>query len=198
MLAVDPGTSPTICVLWDRGESAKWYDTEHTAGNYKAERPREATKNRNQPSPANIRRIMEYHHPDLVVIEKIWVRPTKEYTRGGKSFRGQGVASQAKLIMAMALCDGIAVGLGYNVLRLFPQTWLKHQGLITKEKKFHREHATMMLPKWGWAFTRQKDHDRADAALMAITGMEFLDASYAKAVRRGAPLDHTPIIDTVR
>lgn len=186
VVAVDPGISPTMCAWWDRGESAKFYDKEHTAGDYRRERPKEKVKNRQQPSAQAIRAILEFHQPHLVVIEKIWVRPK------------QGVVSSARLVYSMALVDGIATGMGLNILRVFPTTWMKFHNLITHDKAHHRYFAGNQAPQWGWAFTRVKDHDRADAMLMAMMGEAYLDRAYERAVSKGAPDDFIPPVDAVR
>lgn len=186
IVGVDPGTSPTLCAWWDRGASAKFYDTEHTAGRYSSIRPKERQKNRNQPDHRRIRAILEYHQPDLVVIEKVWVRP------------GQGVVSSARLVYCMGLVEGIATGLGLNILRVYPTTWMKFHSLISHDKKYHRYFAGNQAPQWSWAFTRAKDHDRADAMLMAMMGEAVMDRAYQRALSRGAPEGFTPVIDFVR
>lgn len=185
-MGIDPGLSPNICVIWDNGQSARWYDKEHTAGNYATVRPKETCKHRNQPSGPKIARIMEHHNPDLVVIEKVWVRP------------GQGVVSNAKLVFAMGLCDGIAQGQGRNILRLYPTTWLKHHGILTHDKGYHRSYVAQLAPQFAAYVTRSRDHDRADSYLIALSGLAMLDRAYTRAVARGAPIDHTPPIDLVR
>lgn len=184
VLAIDPGKAPTICAYWDRGESVKWYDSEHTSG-WRKDQP--GPKNGDPAiDPNKVKHIIEYHNPHLIVVEKVWVRP------------GQGVASQAKLVYCYAYCEGLAKGLGKSLLSIFPQTWMKSHGLITRDKGFHRQFAALHGPQWAWAFTRKKDHDRADAYLMAVTGLKFMDRMYDLAVRKGAPLDYVPQFDLIR
>lgn len=190
ILAMDPGTSPAICALWDRGESVRFYDPEHTDAYGDSSGMHGATKqhkrNRRTLSLEKVRKIIEYHDPHLVVIEKVWVRPK------------QGIVSSARLVFCAGVCEGLAYGLGRNIMRVFPQTWMKFHGLLTTNKAYHRWYAAQLAPQHAAYFTRVTDHNRADAMLMALCGLAFIDKAYEQAVRKGAPLDFVPKIDVVR
>jgi len=67
------------------------------------------------------------------VIEKVWVRP------------GQGLSSQAKLVLHRGQWEGVADSLGVRWELLAPQTWRKMLGLKTEKEKTKRKKANREL-----------------------------------------------------
>lgn len=191
IIVVDPGTAPSVVAWADRGDTVRFYDREHVGGyGIGAEDQKVSGKQDKrpvtEPDVEKFRAILEYHAPHLVVVEAVWVRPN------------QGIVSQAKMLRCRFMIEGAVLGLGLNLLRLAPQTWQKWHGILTSDKTAHRVLATSRYPKWGWAFGRMKDHDRADAMLMAEVGQDFMDKMHTRAVARGAPWQVTPTVRTWR
>lgn len=180
VIGIDPGWIPTMVVLQYRGDEIKVYDPEHL-------RTFNTREKHGLPSPARIRQVFEYFDPQLVVIEKVWVRPK------------QGVSSSAKLIYGAALTEGIALGLNLNVLAVYPITWKKYFGLVRSEKSASIKYAQTWDPDKSAWFVRQKDHNRADAFLLGHFGVKYLDKVYERNVRRlGAAIDHNPAVSGVK
>ena len=187
--AVDPGVQPTIAILLNRGEELTFYEGDLTSvsitGTTKTPR---VEKGQYLPCPRKISAILDIYRPDLVVLENVWVRP------------GQGIVSQAKLVMSLGMVLGISVGLGLNVLRATPQTWMAYHGLLKTTKNFHVEAARSLCPAHlQHLFLRAKDHNRADAYLMGLFGLAYLDAAFETAIKKhGAPYDIVPPIYAIR
>ena len=78
----------------------------------------------------------------------------------------QGVASTAKFMRAVGAIEATAELTHYPFVLVTPQAWKKHHGLIGTEKVASLELARSMFPEA--PLTRQKDHGRADALLMAV------------------------------
>ena len=78
----------------------------------------------------------------------------------------QGIASTAKFMRAVGAIEATAELTHYPFVLVTPQAWKKHHGLIGTEKVASLELARSMFPDA--PLTRQKDHGRADALLMAV------------------------------
>lgn len=78
----------------------------------------------------------------------------------------QGIASTAKFMRAVGAIEATAELTHYPFVLVTPQAWKKHHGLIGTEKVASLELARSMFPEA--PLTRQKDHGRADALLMAV------------------------------
>lgn len=78
----------------------------------------------------------------------------------------QGIASTAKFMRAVGAIEATAELTHYPLVLVTPQAWKKHHGLIGTEKVASLELARSMFPEA--PLTRQKDHGRADALLMAV------------------------------
>ena len=78
----------------------------------------------------------------------------------------QGIASTAKFMRAVGAIEATAELTHYPFVLVTPQARKKHHGLIGTEKVASLELARSMFPEA--PLTRQKDHGRADALLMAV------------------------------
>lgn len=78
----------------------------------------------------------------------------------------QGIASTAKFMRAVGAIEATAELTHLPFVLVTPQAWKKHHGLIGTEKTASLELARSMFPEA--PLTRQKDHGRADALLMAV------------------------------
>lgn len=111
-----------------------------------------------------LRYFIEHYGPvEYVVIEKVHSMPK------------QGVVSTFKFGMSYGAALGVTQALKLQILDVPPQTWKKYFDLTGKGKEASID---LALEKWpeakDWLY-RKKDHGRADAALMALWGMENYD-----------------------
>lgn len=67
---------------------------------------------------------------------------------------------------------GVAAGLQMPVTTVTPQVWMRKVGK-KKGKEGSRQRAFQLFPAYASSFARVKDHDRADAALIAYYGFTF-------------------------
>jgi crossover junction endodeoxyribonuclease RuvC len=85
----------------------------------------------------------------------------------------QGAVSQARLVSSMYLIWGIAVGLGLPVELVVPQTWKAHYSLRGSDKELSRLRCLKLWPDTARHLTRKKDHNRAEAILLARYGQHL-------------------------
>ena len=78
----------------------------------------------------------------------------------------QGVASQGKFMRAAGAIEATAELTRYPFVLVTPQRWKKHHGLIGLPKAASLDLARAWFPTA--SLKRQKDHNRADALLMAV------------------------------
>jgi crossover junction endodeoxyribonuclease RuvC len=155
ILGVDPGVKPTLAFWWSTSNQLVIVDGEATSGKAKGGRTR--------PIPELIRAALEEYEPELVVIEDV----------------GSGQGKDGKLAIAgmshcVGLVHGLAVGLGLPVRLVLPTTWKRTWGLIGRDKDYSRTVACEAWPTQTELFKRVKDHNRAEAGLLARHGLRLL------------------------
>lgn len=100
----------------------------------------------------------------LVVVERV------------SSMPGQGVASMMSLGDTVGCIRGVVAARGYPVHWVTPQTWKKYFGLVAGKdvdgKELARAKAIQAYPDADLA--RKKDHNRAEAILIARYGWDCL------------------------
>jgi Holliday junction resolvasome RuvABC endonuclease subunit len=104
-----------------------------------------------------VRTWIETHRPDQAVIERGMALPKQGASSGFKYGRACGA-----LEAVIALC-------GIPVRIVEPTQWKKFHGLRGKDKEAARALAIQKFPAAHALFARKKDHQRAEAALIALT-----------------------------
>ena len=99
--------------------------------------------------------------PDFAVFEAVGAMP------------GQGVSSTFKFGRACGVIDGILGALNIPRRSVSPTVWKRHWKL-TKDKEKSRALALQLFPACAKHFERKKDHNRAEAALIARYGAEVI------------------------
>lgn len=154
-IGIDPGTPITIAVLSSDGAAIlDMFDGEQLATfERKAGRKHASPEN----SPELIAGCLRPYAAlqARVVVERVSAMP------------GQGISSTTRFVGSMYLAQGIAAGLGLPLVRVTPSTWKRHMDL-SADKERSRAAALVQWPTRGDLFARKKDHDRAEAALMAL------------------------------
>lgn len=96
--------------------------------------------------------------PDKMIIENVGAAP------------GQGVVSMFRFGYAAALPAGIAAGLGVPVVKIFPKEWMRVVRLPSGDPNASRAKVAALFPAFAASVKRKKDHNRADAILLAYAG----------------------------
>ena len=99
--------------------------------------------------------------PHVAIIEKVHAMPN------------QGIASSFRFGEQLGALKMAALGLGYELHLPSPAGWKKHFGL-SKKKDTSRGLAIQRFPAHADLFKRVKDDGRAEAALIALFGVETL------------------------
>jgi crossover junction endodeoxyribonuclease RuvC len=102
--------------------------------------------------------------PDIVIVERVGAMP------------GQGVASTFKFGAAFGAICGVLGALEIPVYRVAPTVWKRHFNL-SADKEMARALAIRLFAATAEHFARKRDHNRAEAALLARYGAEVLRIS---------------------
>jgi len=92
--------------------------------------------------------------PDLAVVEKV------------HAFPGQGVSSAFRFGQALGTAEGVITGLKIPIKYVSPAAW-KRSYRLTSDKEQARMRAIQLFPHMSDRLGRKKDHDRAEALLIA-------------------------------
>lgn len=112
---------------------------------------------------AHLRQWRDDYDIRMTVVEQVGTRP------------GQGVSSSGKFMRQAGMIEGVLAALQIPYQRLTPQKWRK--GLIVGADGDDTKTAALtvarrMFPAVDW-LTRKKDHNRADALLMAYVARKM-------------------------
>jgi|SRR6516164_6102851 crossover junction endodeoxyribonuclease RuvC len=104
-----------------------------------------------------VRDWLAQHQPDHALIERAGSMPK------------QGVASTFKYARAVGSLETVVAcsGIPYSIIE--PSVWKKFHHLPGKDKEAARQRALQLFPSAHALFARKKDHQRAEAALIALT-----------------------------
>lgn len=105
---------------------------------------------------------LEFHAPDMIVIEDVAARP------------GQGVTSMFTFGRTLGFAHALAVASGAAVHIVTPTVWKGKLGLLNSSKGASREKASAFYPRSVGLLDRVKDDGRAEAILLAYYGRKFL------------------------
>ncbi len=116
-----------------------------------------------------IREFVAPGEPAMLVIEDIRPRPM-----GNGGSHGNTMHSQGSLMRSRGIVEAVADIGCWQLVTVRPQEWKKHYGLIRKDgetpdacKERGRELALTLYPALASHLKRKKDHNRADAVLLA-------------------------------
>lgn len=93
------------------------------------------------------------------------------YLENVNSMPGQGVSSVFSLGDTFGSIRAVCACMGLKTTFISPVKWKKHYG-ISSDKEVARALAINMFPEMSDLFKRKKDHNRAEAALIARYGWE--------------------------
>ena len=154
ILAIDPGVSPTVCILYDdpgKLLAAEFYEDDDTSYATVI-----AGKNRRRPSAPALFAILRGSLSPVIVLEEVGVFP-KESPVGAFSFG-----------RSLGMIEGLAAALERRLILVKPQVWKKAVGIPPKSgKSISRHVARTIAPNLAEHFAQVQHHDRAEAFLMA-------------------------------
>lgn len=163
-IGIDPGTPVTIAVLSSDGAAILgMYDGEAVATFEKKAGRKHASPENNPTLIASVLRSYAALEA-TVVVERVGPMPA------------QGVSSSVRFVGSMYLAQGVVAGLGMKLIRVTPSTW-KRQMELSADKERSRAAALQQWPDRTDLFSRKKDHDRAEAALMALWAIRQASAA---------------------
>lgn len=111
---------------------------------------------------AELLRRLTLGRPATAVLERTAARPAMVH---GKI--RQGSASTFSMGVSRGVCLGVLGALGIPYVEVLPQVWKAHYKLIGKDKDASRTLAISLFPALAGELARKKDHNRAEALLLA-------------------------------
>jgi crossover junction endodeoxyribonuclease RuvC len=138
-------------------------------------------EDRKEPSPQALAEIVKEVRPILVCSEKLQnfgFHPNPDDLMKMGRWRGQ--------------IEGIVAHAEVGFEHPYPAQWKRRMGL-TSDKKFSRTRANALFPNCAHLWSRVKDHDRAEAAVIALYGCLALEIVPKKSITP-IPLIVTPAV----
>lgn len=116
-----------------------------------------------------LRHLVPVGEPCVVVIEDIRPRPM-----GNAGQHGNTMHSQGSLMRSRGIVEAVLDVARLQAHAVQPQTWKRHYALLKAEKGASLEKARALYPLLQSRLARVKDHNRAEALLLAHWGLGAL------------------------
>lgn len=112
-----------------------------------------------------LREFVPIGEPALILFEDVRARP-----QGNAGAHGNSMHSQGSMMRSRGIIEGVIDITRLDCKVVQPQTWKRHYGLLKTEKGASLEKARAMFPAIQHDLKRVKDHNRAEALLIAQYG----------------------------
>lgn len=122
---------------------------------------------KNQVNGAALAQLLRPHVDDIriAIVEQVSTMGQR-----GKAGPKQGMATNGSLMHSLGVIQGVLATLGIPVHMVAPAAWKKTMGLTGTDKEYSRAKAQQLFPAAPLA--RVKDHNRAEALLLAVYGRQ--------------------------
>lgn len=162
LLGIDPGISGALAVLDGDGAALEWCDM-----------PTIKVGKRTVVDAAGVVDwLRSWRKVDDVVIATVEQLGAIRNTGRGKD---ASVITQFSLGRSMGVIEGVLVAESISANYVMPVVWKRHHGLIGMDKDASRGVASRLFPDV--PLTRKKDHNQADALLLAVYGLRHFAAA---------------------
>lgn len=153
MIAIDPGITGAIARINQNG-AYEVHDLPLMA------KGKGSAKVKTQINPSALRDILQdyYTESEIVYLERV------------SSMPGQGVATMFSMGDTFGCIRGVCAAMGFKVEIITPQSWKKYYKL-SSDKEVCRAKAIELFPVA--PLGRKKDHNRAEALLIANYGVQM-------------------------
>lgn len=123
---------------------------------------------KNQINGAALAQLLRPHVADIRIAIVEQVSTMRQKGEGGAK---QGMATNGSLMHSLGVIQGVLAALGIPVQMVAPASWKKAMGLVGTDKEVSRAKAQQLFPAAPLA--RKKDHNRAEALLLAVYGQNL-------------------------
>lgn len=114
-----------------------------------------------------LREFCPHPHVGTVIVEDVRARPDDSKGHGNTMY------SQASLMRSRGIVECACDIAGLPIIWVQPQSWKKRFGLLKKDKDESRQVALRLMPALAAELKRKKDHNRAEALLLARYGISL-------------------------
>lgn len=156
IVGIDPGTKPTLCAFYGDLDNVEFLEESDLA--FRTVTGGKGRGFKWQVEGPLVLQALAGIQPDWVFLEEVGPDPK------------WSVAVVSRLIGSFNYLRGLIQGAGYRLTLLTPREW---QGIVRMKAGGHvmtRHRALELLPQHADSFRREKDHNRAAAALIATAG----------------------------
>jgi crossover junction endodeoxyribonuclease RuvC len=154
LIAIDPGLSGAVCFM-KSGSVVDLIDAPTLPDG----------ANRQLDIMALCRRI-DKHQPTHAIIENVQPMPSIPGKDGAR--RGMGAASSFRFGFAVGQARALVTCYGMEVRLVHPQSWKRWAGLKGPDKEQSRQKALLLMPSAAKWLGLKKDHNKAEALLLAL------------------------------
>ena len=153
IIGIDPGVHGAIAVLSDAGELLEIHDMPTLE---------DGAKGRRAVNPALLASLIYSTQADAAFCELVAARPTDSKAGAFGFGRSRGII------------EGVCAAAGIPLTMVAPVTWKRHANIAPgkENKDSARSVAISRWPSQASLFARKCDCDRAEAALIAVAGMQ--------------------------
>lgn len=164
VIGVDPGSPIAMAIVSPAGNLKAAVSWEHVAIQHMA---------------PNSKKMMWVNEPAVICnqlrlwIDKYTTKPPVMIIEGAAPRPGEGLVSACKYVGSQYMLRGIAAGMGLSYQVVAPNKWkrdLNLTGYGEQAKEVARAKALATWPMGASLFSRKLDHNRAEAALLALWG----------------------------
>ncbi len=160
LMAADPGLSGGLCFV-QGGKVVELLDMPTLPDG----------SNRQVDVMAVCRRIDKWK-PKHCIIENVQPMPSIPGADGLR--RGMGAASSFRFGFAVGQIRAVAVCYGMEVRLVHPQSWKRWAGLKGPDKEQSRQKALVLMPSAAPWLGLKKHHNKAEALLLALYGLDSI------------------------
>lgn len=172
-IGIDPGTPPTMAVLYHPTGATAFYEGEELGFGTLRVTPKGKPSSALVTSPEliaeTLRRLIfrgtDKPIPHLVTIERVSIRP------------GEALASGQRFVGSMYMAVGICQGMKLEWRTVPPSVWKRDLNvpgkMLDDGNDQVRRVAVQHFPNAAASLSRKKDHNRAEALLLAHWGKEY-------------------------
>lgn len=170
VLGIDPGKSGALCIIAARPRQYRVIDCI------------DVPTDDDGVEPNAVINFIQNNPPDFALIERVSAMPSQPDPNDPlQRRRGMGATSAFNFGGAYHSLRVCVIGLGIRLHKVEVKAWKKVHGLSSKDengrklatdevKEASRQRAIKLLPDQAQFFARKRDHNRGEAALIAIAG----------------------------
>ncbi len=163
---IDPGLTGAVAFLTGRGRNFPGLEVFDIP-------VLEDDNERRQVDCRKLQALLREMRADVCYFELTWAIPRNPF-KGGRKMEGQGIVAAGRTQRCHGMIEAVTRLEIEKIIMVTPQVWKKRMSLVggADAKNDSRDMIASFFPEALRFFLRKKDHNRAEAALIALYGAE--------------------------